>query len=250
MIVKYRIDKKEAPTGLKGKIGSRGDNGEEGINITDEREIIKQVMNVYSEQIFLVALRQRYPNEIFSENTNYFKNIHIKQSINNAITSWGFRSIMLELRKKYLDDMRNTVGKQPCEQDMNNQNKIIKALQQMMQNELNEWIEVFSRYENGFLFLRNPIYLEKNWETLYSKQDKLRGLPTSPFELLRKREIWLWNELTKEEYMKNTHILKISCNTLDQNCSPTRLMNQDVIYYPSIIKRNDDSYEIITNENK
>lgn len=245
MIVKYKIDKKKGRQGLQGKVGSRGNRGDIAINEQNELTILQQSMEKYSQQIFLVGLRQRYPDNKWSENTDYFKNISMKQAIPNAINSWGFRSIMLELRKNYMNEAVD--GNETCDTDKATRDKIIKALEQMMKTEINTWIEIFSQYENGFLFLQTPLSLETDWETLYSKQDKDNKLPSSPYTILRKREIWLWNELTREEYMKKAHSVKIVCDTLNNNCEATRLLNKDVIYYPTIFKNENNNYEIKIN---
>jgi hypothetical protein len=250
-VVKYRIDKKQALRGVSGRIGERGEQGSLAINITDEKIIIYQNSSKYAENIFVVALRQRYPEKQFTETKKYFNNILMKQSIENAIQSWGFNSIMLDLRKRYLEDSKNkSLDKNElCKLDETNQDKIIKALQQMMQNEINEWITIFSKYENGFLFLQDTLLLETSWNTLYTNRDKLNKLPESPFVLLRKRDIWLWNELTKKEYLDKIHTVELSCNTQNTNCSAKRLMNNGIIYYPSVIKNDFGFYEVITNSN-
>lgn len=250
-IVKYRIDKKQALQGVRGKIGERGEQGPSAINLSDEKLIIYQNASKYAENIFVVALRQRYPEKQFTETKKYFNNILMKQSIENAIQSWGFNSILLDLRKRYLEDTRKkSLDKNSlCTLDKANQDKIIKALQQMMHNEINEWITIFSQYENGFLFLQDPLLLETSWNTLYTNKDKQNNLPESPFVLLRKRDVWLWNELTKKEYLAKTHTVELSCNTQNTNCDATRYVNKRIIYYPSVIKNEYGFYEVITNVN-
>lgn len=246
-IVKYRIDKKQVLQGVRGRTGERGKQGPSAINITDEKLLIYQNASKYTEDIFLVALRQRNPNKQFTETKTYFNNILMKQSVENAIQSWGFNSILLDLRKRYLEDTRNkSLDKNSlCALDKANQDKIIQALQQMMQNEINEWITIFSQYENGFLFLQNHLLLETSWNTLYTSKDKQRKLPESPFILLRKRDIWLWNELSKKEYLNKKHTVEISCNTQNTNCEAERLVNKSIIYYPSVIKNDFGFYEVI-----
>lgn len=250
-VVKYRIDKKQALQGIRGRKGVRGEQGPSAINITDEKVIVYQHASKYAENIFVVALRQRYPDKQFTETKKYFNNILMKQSIENAIQSWGFNSILLDLRNRYLEDTRSkSLDKNSlCTLDKANQDKILQALQQMMQNEINEWITIFSKYENGFMFLQDHLLLETSWNTLYTNKDKLNKLPESPFVLLRKRDIWLWNELSKKDYLSKKHIVEISCNTQNTNCEAKRLVNKGIIYYPSVVKNGFGFYEVITNIN-
>jgi len=240
LIVKYRIDKKEAQRGNQGRVGERGDIGAKATNLTSEIDIINQSMDQYSEKVFKIALRQRYPNKEFPENNTYFNNIFMKQSIDNAINSWGFRSMLIDVRQRYLNDLptkqQNNPNKPQCELEEIDFNNMIKALQQMMQLEINAWFEIFALYENGLTFLQQPLLLETSWETLYSKRDKENNLPKTPFELLEKRDIWLWNSLTKKEYLKNTHKLSVKCDALNKDCEPIRTLNDQVLHYPIIYK--------------
>ena len=239
LVVKYRIDKKEAPIGAQGRVGERGEIGDKAENLTTETAIIKQSINKYTETIFKVALRQVYPNKEFPENKTYFKNVFMKQAIINAIDSWGFRSILVELRKKYLKVLENKKKQNPsvkiCELEQQNQNNIIKRLEHMMKMEINAWIEIFAKYENGLLFLQSPFLLESSWVTLYTNRDKTNKLPKTPFEILKTREIWLWSQLTKKEYLKLDHTLYASCS--GDKCDAVRTINDKIPYYPLVVTK-------------
>lgn len=240
LVVKYRIDKKEAQRGNQGRVGERGDIGAKAENLTSESDIINQTMDQYSENILKIAIEQRFPDKYIDHSKTYFNNILMKQSIDNAINSWGFRSMLIDLRQRYLNDLptkqQNNPDKPQCELEEIDFNNMIKALQHMMQLEINAWFEIFSLYENGLTFLQQPLLLETSWETLYSKRDKENNLPKTPFELLEKRDIWLWNSLTKKEYFKNTHKLSVKCDSLNNDCNPIRTLNDQVLHYPIIYK--------------
>lgn len=237
LIVKYRIDKKEAPIGAQGRVGERGVMGIKAKNLTSEQDIIRQSINRYREYIFKIALRQRYPTKKFPDDKIFFKNVFMKQAIENAIYSWGFRSILLDLRERYLNNLKNKQNNNPnseiCEIEQVNQNNIIKTLENMMKMEINAWIEIFAKYENGLLFLQSPFLLETSWVTLYTKRDKMNKLPKTPFETLKTREIWLWSQLTKKEYLESEHMLYTSCS--GDTCNAIRTINDKIPHYPLVV---------------
>ena len=101
--------------------------------------------------------------------------------------------------------------------------------------EINDWIEIFAKYENGLLFLQSPFLLESSWVTLYTNRDKTNKLPKTPFEILKTREIWLWSQLTKKEYLKLDHTLYASCR--GDKCSAVRTINDKIPYYPLVVTR-------------
>lgn len=248
LIVKYRIDKKEAQPGNIGRKGEIGDVGDNSINLISEPDIINQAIDKYAETLLRIALRQKNPNKHYSENNTYFHNLLIKQSITSAINSWGFRSILISLRDRYLNDLPAKLEHNPdnkqCELEQNDLNNILRSLYFMMQMEIKDWFEIFAKYENGLYFLQQPLLLETDWKTLYSKRDKERGLPNSPFELLEEREIWLWSQLTKKEYLENTRKLTINCDSSNTKCKSSLTINDHVLYYPTISKDENGIYQI------
>lgn len=222
-IVKHYIDNKKALTGRQGKIGPRGEIGKKGDNNHSTEDIIIQQLKPYAESIFKLALKQQTPNTFVDENKTYLKNMLFLDAIENAVHSYGFKSIKLKLRKQVLEKLNQETDEHKIiKQDMVYQSEITRKLLLLMQKEISQWMETIVQYENGIFFLQNATLHVKSWNTLYTFKDKERELPTSPFHMLNQYDSWLWSQLTEDEYRNLKYKLKITCDNDNSNCMATK----------------------------
>lgn len=152
---------KKLPQGDKGPQGPRGLKGEKSDNNTDVKDII---FNEIMEHI------QSYIKLKTNNDSNNIKNINFIDKIKTI-------SYSIELKKKIfeLNNLHNP------EDDCKNKGIILDNIIDNLKIDIENIIDNFLKYDNGLKFLQSPFYIEEQWKTLYTMNDKNNKLPENPY---------------------------------------------------------------------
>lgn len=156
-----KLYNKTSPLGDKGPQGPRGLKGEK----SNTNMVMKDI--IFNQ---LIEHSQSYIKLKTNNDNNNIKNINFIEKIKSV-------SYSIKLKKKIFEvnNLHNP------EDDCKNKGIILQNIIDNLKIDIEDIIDNFLKYDNGLKFLQNSFYIEEQWETLYTINDKNNKLPENPY---------------------------------------------------------------------
>jgi hypothetical protein len=152
----------EAPSGDKGDLGKRGDDGRPAKLLTGTKLCTEQMVESGNKEI-IIYLKE---NNINKEGDKFFNNLYMKRQYKKICGSHQFINL------------QNREG---------NYNSLVT-----LKKASHKWVRTIMGYKQGFNFLNDYFFIDKKWDTLLSRNKALNE-KVSPFSIIKKDEIWKWS---------------------------------------------------------
>ena len=182
LIAKYLYTKMKNTSGYqgpKGFKGPRGDNGDPSVPLKNKngvaylfllQDINKEIENYMSNSDTPID---------YIEGDKHLKNLLILQNLHRIIYSNDFNKEYIDTL--YSDVLNNSrLSNKKCDKE----NRALKHAIDKVIFDAKKWIQYILSYKNGLKFLRSEFATSQDWEVLYLKADKTRGLPPNPIKKL------------------------------------------------------------------
>ena len=165
--------------GDKGIDGPRGDVGEQSAFLRSRSEIaFKNILKSINATIEKHMSESKTPIN-YIPGDDHLKNFIMVENLKRIVYSNEFNKFYIDIL--YGDELKKmSVSDKMCAKE----NVALQYTIDKVTYDANKWIKFILEYRNGLKFLKSDFSNSRDWETLYLKRDKLKGLPKDPLKQL------------------------------------------------------------------